>query len=89
MEDQGAFQITIDTQGRLIDAEEFGGMVVKRDDGRIVRLRDVARVELAAADYSINGFLDGKVALPIGVSSGPAPTRGRVDPHHRTRRDTR
>ena len=71
MEDQGAFQITIDTQGRLIDADEFGAMVVKRDDGRIVRLRDVARVELAAADYSINGYLDGKVALPIGVFQRP------------------
>ncbi len=69
--DQGAFQISIDTQGRLIEAEQFGAIVVKREDGRIVRMRDVARVELAAEDYSINGYLDGTVALPIGVFQRP------------------
>jgi multidrug efflux pump len=61
-------QLSINTQGRLITPEEFGQIIVKRgDNGAIVYLSDVARVELGAKDYNIGSYLDGKsaVALPI------------------------
>ena len=72
MPDQGAFELTVETQGRLITPEQFADIIVKRsDDGGVVRLRDVARVELAAQDYSLIGYLDGKTALPIGIFQRP------------------
>ncbi len=68
----GAFQISVQTQGRLVDPEAFGDIVVRTDDdGGQVRVRDLARVELGAQDYSINGYLDKNVALPIGIFQRP------------------
>jgi hydrophobe/amphiphile efflux-1 (HAE1) family protein len=68
----GAFQLNVETQGRLPDAEAFGNIIVKSDsDGRVVRVRDVGRVELGAADYSRNGYLDTKVAVPLGIFQRP------------------
>jgi HAE1 family hydrophobic/amphiphilic exporter-1 len=70
--DPGAFQVTVETQGRLLEPEEFANVIVKRGaDGRTVRLSDMARVELAAADYNTIGYLDGKDALPIGIFQRP------------------
>ena len=69
---QGAFQLSVQTQGRLTDPDQFGEVVVKADaDGRVVRLKEVARIELAALDYSVNGFLDGKNAVPVAVFQRP------------------
>ncbi|MEG6508676.1 multidrug efflux RND transporter permease subunit [Methyloligella sp. 2.7D] len=68
----GAFQLSVETQGRLPDAEAFGNIIVKTDgQGRITRVRDVARVELGAADYSLNGYLDKRVATPLGIFQRP------------------
>jgi multidrug efflux pump subunit AcrB len=47
----GAFQIAVQTQGRLDDPQEFGAIVVKETPGAVVRLRDVANVELSGLDY--------------------------------------
>ena len=67
-----AYQLSVNTLGRLIDAEQFGDIVIKTgDDGRITRLRDVARVELGARDYSSNSYLDGKPAVGIGIFQRP------------------
>ena len=67
-----AFELPIESQGRFIDPEQFGDIIVKRTPtGRITRLRDVARVELGAQDYSTIGYLDGKTALPIPVFQRP------------------
>ena len=67
-----AFQVPIESQGRFIEPDEFGDIVVKRSpDGRITRLRDVARVELGVQDYSTIGYLDGKTALPIPIFQRP------------------
>ena len=66
-------QLPINTQGRLQTEEEFGEIVVKRDaNGVITRLKDVARVELGAAQYALRSLLDNKpaVALPIFQSPG-------------------
>src|SRR5499433_2962889 len=51
---QGAFQIAVQTLGRLADPQEFYNIVVKQTASAVVRLRDVARIELAAQDYSSN-----------------------------------
>jgi HAE1 family hydrophobic/amphiphilic exporter-1 len=70
--DQGAFQFTVKTQGRLTTPAQFGDIVVKTDaQGRVTRLRDIARVELGAQDYSVNGYLDTKRAVPIAVFQRP------------------
>ena len=68
----GAFQLNVETQGRLTDPAEFGRIIVKTDgDGRVVRVSDVARVELGAADYNRNGYLDERVAIPMGIFQRP------------------
>ncbi len=69
---QGAFQFSVQTQGRLTDPEQFSDIVVKSDaDGRVTRLKDIGRVELAALDYSVNGYLDSRNAVPIVVMQRP------------------
>ncbi len=68
----GAFQLNVETQGRLTTPEAFGNIIVKSDgDGRVVRVRDIARVELGAADYNRNGYLDERVAIPMGIFQRP------------------
>lgn len=72
MPDQGAFQLSVHTQGRLVDPEQFGNVIVKTDaDGRITRLKDIARIELGAQDYSINGYLNRLNAVPIVIFQRP------------------
>ncbi|MGD9602629.1 MAG: efflux RND transporter permease subunit, partial [Gammaproteobacteria bacterium] len=67
-----AFEFAVESQGRFIEPEQFGQIVVKRSrDGRVTRLRDVARVELGAQDYSTIGYLDGKPALPMPTFQRP------------------
>lgn len=66
------FQLNVTTQGRLVEEEEFGNIIVKRGkDGRITRLRDVARIELGAQDYSRLSYLDGKSAIAVLVYQRP------------------
>jgi len=67
-----AFQLNVQTLGRLADPAAFRDIVVKTDaDGRITRLSDIARVELAAQDYSANGYLDRKGAVPLLIFQQP------------------
>ncbi|MCC9656205.1 efflux RND transporter permease subunit [Rhodopirellula halodulae] len=68
----GDFQLNVTTQGRLIREDEFSDIIVKRgEDGRITRLRDVARIELGAQDYSRQSYLDGKSAIAVLVYQRP------------------
>ncbi len=68
----GAFQLNVETQGRLTTPEQFGNIIIKSDpNGRVVRIRDVARVELGAADYNRSGYLDENVAIPLGIFQRP------------------
>jgi hydrophobe/amphiphile efflux-1 (HAE1) family protein len=72
LKNPGAYELNVETQGRLLQPEEFGNIVVKRGDGgSTVRVRDVARVELAAQDILNIGYLDKDSALPIGVFQRP------------------
>lgn len=70
--DSNAFQLTVQTQGRFDDVRQFRQIIVKAsDDGKLVRLNDVARVELGARDYVTNSYLNGKPAIAIGVFQRP------------------
>ncbi len=66
--EQVPFQLTVNTQGRLLDEEEFGAVVIRTGrEGQLTRLRDVARIELAAQDYALRSGLDNQAAVPIAV----------------------
>jgi multidrug efflux pump len=66
------FLVPINAKGRLSTTEEFGDIVLKSGaDGEIVRLADVARLELAAGDYTLRARLDGKEAAAIGIFQAP------------------
>ncbi|AGC46800.1 HAE1 family efflux transporter [Myxococcus stipitatus DSM 14675] len=68
-DERSAFQLTVTTQGRLTDEEQFRDIVVKVGEaGQVTRLRDVARVELGASNYSVRARLDGKPAVAIGIN---------------------
>jgi hydrophobe/amphiphile efflux-1 (HAE1) family protein len=68
---QGAFQIAVQTLGRLADPDEFSSIVVKQTPGAVVRLKDVAKVELAALDYSSNSYLDHDPAVALAIFQRP------------------
>src|ERR671918_176598 len=66
------FTYTVRAQGRLLDAEEFGNIVVRANpDGSIVRMKDVARVELGAQKYNQIGRLNGNPAAIIAIYQLP------------------
>src|SRR5271155_2262234 len=66
------FTYSVRAQGRLNTPEEFGEIVVRETpDGGIVRLKDVARVELGAQDYALQGRLNGKPSAVIAVYQLP------------------
>jgi hydrophobe/amphiphile efflux-1 (HAE1) family protein len=66
-----AFQVSVQTQGRLTDPNEFGNIVVKQTPTAVVRLKNVARVELAALDYGTNSYLDRDPAVALAVFQRP------------------
>lgn len=66
------FLLPINAKGRLESAEEFGNIVLKSGkEGEIVRLSDVARIELAAGDYTLRARLNGMNASAIGIFQAP------------------
>ena len=79
-DNSAAYQLQVQTQGRLVTPAEFADIVIKRDDqGRITRVSDVARVELGAATYTTNAYLgtlnngkpDTYPAAAIGILQQP------------------
>ena len=66
------FTYTVRAQGRLLSAEEFGNIVVRANpDGSIVRMKDVARIELGSQSYNVKGRLNGAPAAIIAVYQLP------------------
>ena len=66
------FAYAVRAQGRLISPEEFGEIVVRESpQGGVVRVKDVARVELGAQDYSVAGRLNGKPSAVVAVYQLP------------------
>ncbi|QCO06035.1 efflux RND transporter permease subunit [Azospirillum argentinense] len=65
-------QLSINAQGRLTTPEEFGAIILKTgEQGGVTLLRDVARVELAAAQYGLRSLLDNKPAVALGINQSP------------------
>jgi len=70
--DDNSVQINLETKGRLVTPEEFGSIVVRANaDGSVLRVRDVARVELGAASEDVESRLNGKPAAAIAVYLAP------------------
>ncbi|PRX54857.1 efflux RND transporter permease subunit [Flagellimonas meridianipacifica] len=70
---QSAFEINIQTQGKLVTQEQFENIIIKAEEnGRIVQLKDVGRVELGAQNYATKGYLgkDPAIAMPIYQQPG-------------------
>ena len=66
------FTYTVRAQGRLLTPEEFGKIVLRANpDGSIVRLKDVARIELGAQIYNIKGRLNGKQSANMAIYQLP------------------
>ncbi len=71
-EAENAFTYTVTTQGRFDDARQFRYVIVKAgEDGRLIELQDVARIELGAQDYVTNSYLDGKPAVALAIFQRP------------------
>ena len=68
----GAFELSVQTLGRLTSPDQFEDIVVKAgDDGSVVRVRDIARVELGSQDYTVNAYLDNKIATALVIFQRP------------------
>ncbi|MXP57320.1 multidrug efflux RND transporter permease subunit OqxB [Pantoea sp. Taur] len=66
------FLLSINTQGRLESEEQFGNIILKTaDDGSLVRLRDVARIEMGSGSYALRSQLNNKDAVGIGIFQAP------------------
>jgi multidrug efflux pump len=66
------FLTLINARGRLETVEEFGDIVLKRgENGEILRLSDVARLEMGAGDYTLRSQLDGNNAVGVGIFQAP------------------
>ena len=66
------YLLSINAQGRLKDETEFGNIILKiSEDGSIVRLRDVARIEMGSGSYALRSQLNNKDAVGIGIFQAP------------------
>ncbi|MCX7082253.1 MAG: multidrug efflux RND transporter permease subunit [Methylococcales bacterium] len=66
------FQYTISTLGRLMEAEQFADIVIKKGaNGQITKLKDVARIELGAKDYNSGLLLDGEPTVGLAIFQLP------------------
>ncbi len=72
MPNKSDFLLSINAQGRLQNEEEFGNIILKSgEDGQIVRLRDVARIEMGSGSYALRSQLNNKDAVGIGIFQAP------------------
>ncbi len=68
----GAFTLSVQTLGRLSAPEQFENIVIRAEpDGSVVRLKDIARVELGAQDYTVNAYLNNQNATAIVIFQRP------------------
>ncbi|HEY9259400.1 multidrug efflux RND transporter permease subunit [Chitinophaga sp.] len=72
MSNAQAFEYTVSVRGRLATSDEFGNVVVaKSKNGSLVRLRDVARINLGSFTYSIEAKADGKTGSGMAIYLSP------------------
>ena len=70
--DSAAFELALNAMGRLSDEDQFRDIIVKTGaDGDVIRLRDVARIELGASQYAQQSLLDNKSAVAIPIFQAP------------------
>jgi hydrophobe/amphiphile efflux-1 (HAE1) family protein len=70
--DQQQFQFNVQTQGRLATPEQFGNIVLRANpDGSMLRVHDVARVEIGAQNLDSESRIDGRAGVPIGIYLAP------------------
>jgi hydrophobe/amphiphile efflux-1 (HAE1) family protein len=70
--DEQQFQFNVQTQGRLTTSAQFGNIVLRANpDGSVLRIRDVARVEIGAQNMDSESRVDGQAAVPIGIYLAP------------------
>src|SRR6201999_7902 len=75
-----AYQLNVQTLGRLSTPDEFASIVLKSDNqGRVTRLRDVGRVEIGASDYGSTAFMDRQPGLPLLIFAQPGANSLAVD----------
>ncbi len=68
----GGFTLSVHTLGRLSTPEQFGAVVVRAEPGgAVVRIKDIARVEIGAEDYTINSYLSNKPATALVLFQRP------------------
>jgi multidrug efflux pump len=67
----GKLQLPINVEGRLSQPEQFANIVIKRENGVVTRLGDVARVEIDASEYGLRSLLDNKQAVAIPIFQAP------------------
>ena len=70
-EADNAFQYTLDVQGRLKDAGEFSDIVIRNDGVNMLRLGDIARIEIGSETYSSSSRLKGKPTAALAVYQSP------------------
>jgi len=67
-----AFQVTVNTLGRLSDEEQFADIIIRTgDNGQVTRLRDVARIEMGGDAYALRSLLDGEPAVALQIIQSP------------------
>lgn len=72
MDSPTEFTYTISTQGRLENVEQFENIILRSEsDGSVLRLKDVARIELGAQSYDASATLNGKATVPLGIFLAP------------------
>ena len=82
------FLISINARGRLQTEQEFGDVVIKAgSNGEVVRLADVARIELGASDYTLRAQLDNKELIAIGIFQAPGANALEIADAVRTKMD--
>ena len=69
--EKGELQLPIIVEGRLSNPEQFDEIVIKNQNGVVTRLRDVARVEIDASEYSLRSLLDNQQAVAIPIFQAP------------------
>lgn len=70
-DDNQDFSFTLTTQGQLTTPEEFGNIILRTDGDGILRLKDVADVELGSTDYTVVSKINGEETALIGVAQRP------------------
>ncbi|MBB2885992.1 MULTISPECIES: efflux RND transporter permease subunit [Pseudomonas] len=67
-----AFQLSVNTQGRLVSEEEFENIIIRSgENGEITRLKDIARVELGSSQYALRSLLNNQPAVAIPIFQRP------------------